>query len=181
MIQLETPRLTIRGFETDDLAALYAICNDKDVMQFVGDNKPLSLEQCDHWIEVSKANYQRQNFGAMAVIENSSDTMIGYCGLVFGEDTSQPEIIYGFAKSAWGQGYASEATRAMLEHGFQTVKLEIILATADPENSASLKILAQKLGFEFTHHKNDIHGLPTAFFKLERVNWLKSQAKLVSA
>ncbi len=181
MIQFQTPRLTIRGFETDDLAALYAICDDAEVMRFVGDNKPLTLEQCQKWIEVSKANYQRQNFGAMAVLENSSQIMIGYCGLVFGEDTSQPEIIYGFAKSAWGQGYASEAAHVMLEHGFKTVKLECILATADPENTASLKILESKLGFTKTHTEADIHGLPTLFFKLERQTWLKLQTGLVNA
>ena len=181
MIQLETPRLTIRGFETNDLEGLYVTCSDAEVMRFVGDNKPLTLEQCQKWIEVSNANYAHHNYGAMAVIENSSQHMVGYCGLVFGEDTNAPEIIYGFAKHAWGKGYATETAKKMLEHGFQTVKLKQILATADPDNTASLKILEQKLGFRYMHSENDIHGLATAFFKLEREDWLQSHAGLVSA
>ena len=181
MTKLETPRLTIRGFETSDLRALYEICSDAEVMQFVGDNKPLTLEQCEQWIAISNANYERQNFGAMAVIENSGQDLIGYCGIVLGEDTNAPEIIYGFAKSAWGKGFASEAANAMLKHGFQTVKLERIVATADPENTASLKILEQKLGFTYTHTQDDVHGFKTAFFKLQRSSWLELQAGLVSA
>jgi ribosomal-protein-alanine N-acetyltransferase len=180
MTRLETPHLTIRGFETNDLEGLYFICSDAEVMRFVGDNKPLTLEQCQKWIEVSKANYAHHNYGAMAVIENSSSKMIGYCGIVYGEDTTTPELIYGFAKNVWGKGYATEVANAMLEHGFQTVKLETILATADPENIASLKILKEKLGFQYTHSENDIHGLPTIFLKLERTDWLKSKPKLVS-
>ncbi len=181
MMQLETPRLTIRGFETSDANALFTICSDPEVNRFVGDGKPLTLEQCQKWIEVSNANYLHHNYGAMAVIENSSMNFIGYCGLVFGDDKTTPEIIYGFTKNTWGKGYATEAAQRMLEHGFLTVTLEKVLATAYPENTVSLKILEYKLGFTHTKTQADEDGTIVVHFLLERAAWLKSKPKLVSA
>ena len=181
MIQLETPRLTIRGFKTSDAQALHAIVGDPEIVKHVGDGQPISLERCEKWIVISNANYERQHYGAMAVIENSSLRLIGYCGLVFGDDKTTPEIIYGFIKTAWGQGYATEAATAMLEHGFQGVKLEKILGIAYSENKPSLKILGEKLGFGYTHTQTEENGLTTAYFVLEREDWLQSHAGLVSA
>jgi recombination protein RecA len=146
MIQLQTARLLIRGLEITDLDSLYAICGDPLVMRFVGNNQPLSLEQTRLWIETAQSTYPH-NYGCLAVLEQQSNRLVGYCGLVVGEDTNEIELIYGFATDVWGQGYALEAARAILDYG--CIHFPTIHATADPENHASLHILT-RLGFRPT-------------------------------
>lgn len=170
MKTLKTKRLTIRPLENADLKAFFAVTGDTVVMRFVGDNQPLSLELTQRWIEVSQRNYATKGYGCMAVIETSSTDFIGYCGLVVGEDTNAPELIYAFKPSVWGKGYATEAAHAMLEFGLVDCGLDVIEATADPDNLASVRIL-EKLGFTWTRTHVDVHGLPTAFFKLETQAW----------
>ena len=148
MIQLETPRLTIRGFKTSDAQALHAIVGDPEIVKYVGDGQPISLERCEKWIVISNATYERQNYGAMAVIENSSLKLIGYCGLVFGDDKTTPEIIYSFIKTAWGKGFATEAAWACIQYGFEKLKLRRIIGRAMPDNIGSIRIL-EKCGMVY--------------------------------
>jgi RimJ/RimL family protein N-acetyltransferase len=173
MKTLETKRLTIRPLRKTDLNALFAITGDATVMRFVGNNQPITLEQTRQWIEVSQRNYATKGYGCMAVIERVSGHFIGYCGLVTGEDTNAPEIIYGLMPSVWGKGYATEAARAMLAFGFTDCTLLMIEATADPNNFASLRVL-DRLGFVWAKTDGDVHGLPTAFFQLKASTWFAS-------
>ncbi len=130
-----------------DLDAFFAICSDAATMRLMGDGLPLTLEQTRQWIDVSQRNYSLHSRGCMAVIERDTNTMIGFCGLVVGDNVGEIELIYGFAPAHWGRGYATESARAMLEYG-QTI-LPRIVASIYPQNKASQRIL-EKLGFEQT-------------------------------
>jgi len=77
----------------------------------------------------------------------------GFLGwvLLIPDDGVGPEIEIGwrFLRSAWGQGYATEAARPLVTHGFDTVGLERIIAWIHPANRASLRV-AEKLGLALT-------------------------------
>jgi RimJ/RimL family protein N-acetyltransferase len=170
MLILETPRLMVRQLRDDDLDNLYAITGDAELMRYVGDNQPLSREDTARWIAVSQANYRGQGFGCSAVINKAGGDFIGYCGLVYTPHTEKPheaEIIYALKKDYWGQGLASEVAGAMLAYGFRQQHLTRIIATVDPENAASVRIL-EKLGMTYVRTDVDEHNLPTAFYALGR-------------
>ena len=57
------------------------------------------------------------------------------------------ELLYRLASSAWGRGLATEAARAALDHGFDTLGLDEIVVVIAPDNAASLKV-ASRLGFQ---------------------------------
>ena len=82
---------------------------------------------------------------AWAVISLSSQTLIGH--LVFhpwaGPHTY--EIGWVFAQEHHGRGYATEAARALLSHAFKTLGLHRVIATCQPENPASWRVM-EKLG-----------------------------------
>ena len=158
MKSLTTPRLTIRALEPGDLAAFHAICGDATAMRLMGDGLALTLEQTRQWIDVSQRNYALHQRGCMAVIEQSTNALIGFCGLVAGDTAGEIELIYGFAPSHWGRGYALESAGAMLEYGLTI--LPRIHASIYAANKASQRVL-EKLGFAQTRVEPD----GTVFFQ----------------
>lgn len=77
-------------------------------------------------------------------------TPAGFIGLVFviPEGLHGPEVEIGwrFLRVAWGQGYATEAARPVLDHALLTLGLKRVVADIDPANAASIGV-ACKLGF----------------------------------
>lgn len=164
---LETERLIVRHLRPDDLDEMYTICSDPELMRQVGNGQPLAKESVQRWIEKSLDNYERQGFGCSAVISKSDHSFIGYCGLVYGHADDEPEIIYVLKKEYWGQGIATEVARAMIDYGFTKHKLKRILATIDPENLASIKIV-EKTGMKFQERGLDENNLPEMVYAIER-------------
>ncbi len=163
----ETPRLIVRHLRADDLDDLYSICSDEELMRFVGDGKPLSIERVQLWIEKSQDNYRNLGFGCFAVIEKVSGELAGYCGLVRGPEGDEIEIIYALKKEYWGNGLATEVARATMEYGLDELGLKQIVATIDPENTSSIRIV-EKLGMTFQQKRVDQYGLPELVYVISR-------------
>jgi len=85
-------------------------------------------------------------------------TPTAFVGWIFvaPEDMHGPEIEIGWRliRAAWGQGFATEAARPVLDHALHTLGLKRVFADIDPANAASTGV-ARKLGFlpaGFVHH-----------------------------
>jgi RimJ/RimL family protein N-acetyltransferase len=161
-------RLIVRELQDEDLAAFHALCSDPAIVEYMGDGEPLTLEQTQSWLEISKKNYQKQGFGCFAITSRENGQLIGFGGLVHppGNNTSTVEIIYAFKQSCWGQGLASEFARAMVETGFQRWHLPSIEASIDPANKASLRVM-QKIGMHFLRSDVDENDLPTEYYAIQ--------------
>lgn len=143
---LETERLTLRHWESNDAKRLFEICCDADVMLHVGDGKPYEnidrAEKFLNWV----ALYQKEHgFCRWAVIEKDSEKIIGSCGFARLEN-GEIDLGYLFAKEVWGNGFATEAARACLMYGFEKLKFAKIIAMVDIEHIPSQKVL-EKIGF----------------------------------
>jgi ribosomal-protein-alanine N-acetyltransferase len=77
--------------------------------------------------------------------------LYGWCGLGFLPETNEVEVAYLLGKPFWGRGYATEAARASVRYGFETIGVDEIVAIVHPENTASRRVIA-KLGMSFTRH-----------------------------
>ena len=86
--------------------------------------------------------------GARLVLERASDgAFLGWCALNgWNPDHRSASLGYCLAQDAWGQGYATEAARALLEWAFEALPLNRVQAEADTRNPASARVL-EKLGF----------------------------------
>lgn len=164
-IILESKRLKIRKFSTSDLLDLYAICSNAELMKYVGTGTPLTMDQVKEWLEVTHVNYATKGFGNYALISKENKELIGYCGLIYSKEIDNIELIYALRQKYWGVGLASEASLAMIDFAFDTLKLKEVFASIDPENIASEKILL-KTGFRFAFEQNDQWGLSTKYFKV---------------
>lgn len=163
MILFETPRLIVRHLQPGDADDMYAIYGDPAVVRWVDDGEPLSHELCAKWIDVSMNNYATKGFGASAVIERATGLFIGCCGIVYAPDRTEPEIIYAFRRTHWGQGFASEVVPAMLAYGFSHCGLNEIYATIAPENLASARVLT-KAGMIWLRNEVESDDSITAFY-----------------
>ena len=84
----------------------------------------------------------------LAVTLKSTDQLIGNCGVRLAEEGSQVgDIGYELSPGHWGRGYATEAARAIMAFGFETLHLHRIWAECIAENTRSARVL-EKLGMQ---------------------------------
>ncbi|WP_043929636.1 GNAT family N-acetyltransferase [Bacillus sp. EB01] len=81
-------------------------------------------------------------------MDKESGKVIGAAGFNVRESPETSELIYHFAKSAWGKGYATEAAAACVELAKKHPGTVTIFASSDPDNTGSLKIL-ETIGLEY--------------------------------
>ena len=116
-------------------------------MKYLGTGKPYeTVEQADdflHWA----VKYQKENgFCRWAVLKKETEEIIGSCGFARPHGTEEIELGYLLAKKFWGKGFATEASLACLQYGFEQLKFKETIAITDLENVASQKVL-EKIGF----------------------------------
>lgn len=150
---IETPRLLLREIIAQDAERIFLMDSNVEVMQYLGVKPVTTLEESEQTIKKIRKQYQENGIGRWAVIEKESNLLIGWSGLkVLTEPVNGYkdiyEIGYRFLPESWGKGYATESGRAVLDYGFNQMKLDIIYAYADIENADSCKILKDKFGFE---------------------------------
>lgn len=144
--KLETGRLDIRPFQRADVPAMVRLLADPRVARFVDDGAPLSRSNAELWVERSAANLREYGYGTGAVVERGSGLLIGWAGFARPADDLE-EIIFGLAADRWKQGFGGEIVSGLLDHADRVLRADIVRATVDPANSASIHLLMRH-GFE---------------------------------
>ncbi|WP_102958104.1 GNAT family N-acetyltransferase [Mangrovicella endophytica] len=139
--RLEGERIAVRPFEGDDADALVALLGDPAVHRFVGEGTPLSPEDASLWVSRSRQNLARFGYGTGAVELRDGGGLIGWAGFARPGDGSE-ELIYGFARQHWRQGYGRELLALLI--GFASARrIDPLRATVHPDNVASIGLLKQ--------------------------------------
>jgi RimJ/RimL family protein N-acetyltransferase len=148
---LETNRLIIRDFIPEDLEDVHIYASDPLVVEHMiwGPNSKEDTQSfIDRVIEMQK-QVPRQDF-ELAVVIKASNRLAGGCGIhLCGQ--SQGEIGYCFNPLFWGNGFATEAARALVEFGFREHGLHRIYATCRPDNIGSAKVM-KNIGMIYEGH-----------------------------
>jgi len=145
-IVLETERLLLREFLPLDADSFYFLNKDKDVMQYTGDRAFETIQESRVFIENYDA-YQKTGMGRWTVVEKATGEIIGWCGLKK-HSNEMIDLGYRFHKLYWNQGYATEASRACLDYGWNSLKLHCIIGRTAADNLASIRVL-EKIGMTF--------------------------------
>ena len=143
--RLETERLVLRMFGNDDLAAYHAICSDSEVMEFIGQGKTMTRIEAWRHLATVLGHWQLRGYGSWAVEEKSSGKLIGRVGFINPADWPGLELGWALGRASWGLGYATEAARAALEHGFCVFGFTRVISLIHRENTRSVR-LAERLG-----------------------------------
>ena len=146
---LETERLRLRHLSTDDAAFILELLNQPSYLRFIGDRGVRTVPEAERYIaQGPMASYERYGFGLWMVEMKEGRQPVGTCGLIKRKELDDVDIGYAFPPRFWGQGYASEAARAVMAYGRDVLKLKRIVAIVSPDNERSIKLL-EKLGLEF--------------------------------
>lgn len=162
-MHLETQRLIIRPYIESDLMECFYLMQDKELFKYK-DMEVMTLDEYKglfRWLIDSYSMGSDKNFAySFNIILKETGAHIGWVGL--GNLATNPsliEIFYLIGIKYQRQGYAAEASKAMLEYGFNTMNLDEIAAVCMKENIASRRVM-EKIGLKFRYIQE---GLPKEF------------------
>jgi len=142
---LETERLVLRRFTAGDVDNLVGLDADPDVMRFVNGGIPTSRDAIENeFLPAFLGYYQRYPaFGFWAAIEKPTGDFLGWFHFRprQGSAPDQVELGYRLRKSAWGKGYATEGSRALIRKGFAESGVRCVTAEAMAANTASRRVM----------------------------------------
>ena len=139
MSRLETERLILRPFRRADAAAFARLAGDWAVASMTSDIRyPLSEAQAVAWLEPAR--------GEVRFAIEREGRLIGGVGF-YRRRSGAAELGFWLGRPWWRYGYATEAARAVVRHGFKTRRLPGFSSAHFIDNPASARVLA-KLGFE---------------------------------
>lgn len=137
---VKTRRLLIRNFEFKDWQAVYEYTSDRNVMKYIPEGV-FSEKAAKEFVNKNIGD-KAENFPVVLIDEN---ILIGHIAFYkyFGEHTY--EIGWVFNPKYYNRGFATEAAKAVVQYGFEKMKLHRIIATCQPQNIPSYRIM-EKIG-----------------------------------
>jgi RimJ/RimL family protein N-acetyltransferase len=169
---LTARRLCLRPRTIADLDACVAMDLDPAVHRYVFPQAPDRKRHEAHLRARLSSDWPP--LGGIWVVEwRATLGLLGWCGVFPLEDTGLIEIGYRYVRAAWGQGVATEAATAVLDHGFREFGFDPIVAVTHPDNRASQHVL-EKIGL---NRSDDAfhYGQQVAFYHLSRTEYLAAR------
>jgi len=147
MIVCETKHLIIRHFELSDAEYALEQLNESSFIRFIADKQVRNIADAENYLtDGPMASYDKFGFGLNMVLLKTSGTPIGMCGLVKRAELEHPDLGYAFLPKYWGQGYATQASKAILNNAVNKHKQNVVLAVTLPNNQTSNSLLT-RIGF----------------------------------
>jgi ribosomal-protein-alanine N-acetyltransferase len=171
--QLLTDRLRLRHYRAEDVTAMFTVFGDPEVMRYSMSGADPSVEATQVRIQRLIDHQQRFGFSLWVVGDRATGAILGDCGLKQLEEGPEIEVGYRFARSHWGQGFATEAAAASVRYGFTTLGLPRIVAVVEPPNIASLRVL-EKVGLKYQCQAH-YYGRSMSYLAAEREEFLKEE------
>jgi RimJ/RimL family protein N-acetyltransferase len=144
-IIVKTPRLVIRQFTEDDVANLFNLNSDPQVMRYITGGRPTPLEEIrDEIMPVHLGVYSRlDRLGTWAAESAASGEFLGWFHFRPGPDgdITNVDLGYRLRRPAWNKGYATEGSRALISMGFTDLGVARVFAHTMTANAASRHVL----------------------------------------
>lgn len=159
MILLETERLVLRQFTMVDVDNLVELDSDPEVMRFITGGRATSRQIIEDEIMPRFLSYYRRfdGLGFWAAQEKATGHFVGWFEFRPFDDAHPEEVELGYRllRSAWGKGYATEGSRALIDKGFLDLGVERVIATTMTVNARSRWVL-EKVGLTYvrTFHES---------------------------
>ena len=155
---LETERLLLRRFTEDDVENLVELDSDREVMHFINGGRATPRGEIENDVLPTYLSlYERYaGFGFWATEEKSTGRFIGWFHFrpAQGAPPGEVELGYRLRRSAWGKGYATEGSRALIDKGFAEFGVERVVAFGMVVNVASTRVMEKAgLGFVRIFHQ----------------------------
>ncbi|HWM19918.1 MAG TPA: bifunctional GrpB family protein/GNAT family N-acetyltransferase [Ilumatobacteraceae bacterium] len=144
-VVVETERLILRRFTTDDIDNLVELDGDPDVMLHVTGGRITPRDEIEtDFLPAFLGYYERSDgYGFWAVVEKSTGDFLGWFHFRPGEGhpDEEPELGYRLRKSAWGKGYATEGSIALIDRGFTDLGVRRVIAETMVAHTGSRRVM----------------------------------------
>ena len=143
---IETERLQLRNYTLTDAPFVRKLLNSEAWLKNIGDRNIKTDKDAENYIQKNYFNsYQKYGYGSYLVSLKETGKPIGSAGIHKRDSLEHPDIGYAFLPEFWNNGYAFEATEAVIQFALNQLNIEKIMAITLPENTSSIKLL-RKLG-----------------------------------
>lgn len=142
---LASARLLLRPLAPSDLDAFAAMHADPRVMRHLGTGEVRS--RAETWDQMARmlGQWPLRGYGMFAVEEAATGCFAGRAGLLHPFSWPGPELAYAFDARFWGNGYATECGRVLLDWAWGQLGLDRLISFVRPANAGSVRVL-RKLG-----------------------------------
>lgn len=159
MIIRETDRLVIRNWREPDRALFFEVNSDETVMAFFPFRR--TLAESNTFFDHLQKMIAETGLGFYALENKASGETIGFCGLARTDlapfiPCATVEIGWRLPHRFWGKGLVTEAAKALLRHGFETLQLDEIVSFAVHDNLRSTAVM-QRIGLHRDRHGDFDH------------------------
>ena len=157
---IQTERLILRPLEFSDADAFFEMDRNPLVHKYLWQTPAKNKDEIIKVIEYVKNQYKNNSIGRFATILKETNEFIGWTGIKYVNDhvengcTNFYDYGYRLHEKYWNKGYATEASVAWLQYGFNVMNIDKMNAYTHAENGASNHIL-QKIGMNFVQNYPD--------------------------
>ena len=189
-IYLETDRLVLRRFTEADVDNLFALDSDPEVMRYLNGGQPTPREVIQREILPRfLLDYERYaGFGCWAAIEKATGDFLGWFHFrpAEGGRPDEAELGYRLRTSAWGKGYGTEGSRALIHKGFAELGVQRVVAFNMAVNTASRRVMEKaRLSLVRVFHQSwpdyiegAEHG--DVEYALRKADWEQQEARAIA-
>ncbi|WP_104733671.1 GNAT family N-acetyltransferase [Hanstruepera ponticola] len=169
-IELKTERLLLRALENHDVNQILFLRSDLVVNQFVERQKTKTKDEALEFIKRIQLSVSNEEVCYWSICLKTNSKLIGtICLWNFSKELNKAEVGYDLHPDFHGKGIMSEALRAVLEFGFQSLNLNQIDAYTQYDNLSSVYLL-KKFGFKHQSERIDDENSKNLIFVLENRN-----------
>lgn len=174
-LYLETERLYLRPFEEKDAHNLFLLNNNPEVMRYTGDLPFKDDEDARRfavdYVTNPKSPYVKFNMGRLAAVRKEDHSFIGWAGFKYHVEEDYIDMGYRLLQPYWGMGYATELAARVIQHGFEDLNMQEIVAHVHEDNVGSQRVV-EKVGLHLAHKFLWAGKLPARHYLITRETYV---------
>ena len=142
-MEFTSQRLYYRLYTQEDFVFLASMLSDPEMVRYIGNGQTRDEQGAKMFLDWIYSHYHmNEEYGLKVIVRKEDDVLVGHAGIVpqkvQGKD--EFEIGYWIAKEYWGNGYASESAKALMDRGVNKLGIKRFISLIQPMNDASRKI-----------------------------------------
>jgi len=170
--RIETERLMLREWREGDFEPYAEFMADAEVVRYLNGSP---MHRNDAWRNMAAivGHWVLRGYGFWAVERKSDGRFVGRVGLWNPEGWPAMEVGWTLGRPFWGQGYASEAARASLDHAFENFPVARMISSIHPDNTPS-QAVAARIGETKGERREIVIGgapYPVDIWEIPRERW----------
>ncbi len=168
--RLRTGRLRLEPVGDADLPVLHAVLTDPAVRKYLCDDQVIPLSQTAEILAAARESFAKHQYGLWLLYRKGQRKPMGFAGLYTFFDEPQPQLLYALLPRYQGRGFATEASRRIIQYAFGQLGYAYLVASCDPPNVASVRVL-ERLGMRWLREER-VADKPVVFYHLTRDEYL---------